>query len=155
VDLAQDIDRFSRRAVHPLQPEAVLAGNLKVVDLFEDRFIVTGRVVLVRWIAGPVPAGGQHLDGGELHRLECIGGAEGVDLAAGRAGTGQLDGDVLGLAVPRLELSLAPGGGQRIAAAERGGYRCGHAYRQVGEVGDAREDRGASLELDDHTTALD
>ena len=95
-DLLRDVDLApGAGAVHALVAEAVL-GDLEVVDLLEHGLLARDvLVVLVRRVAGPVAAGGEHLDGDQAVGLEGLGRAEVVDLAAGLARAAQLDGDVL------------------------------------------------------------
>ena len=73
------------------------AGDLEVVDLLQ-RDLDPGDVlvVLVRRIRGPVAVGREDLHGDQRVGLEGLGRAEVVHLAAGVAGTAQLDVDIKG-----------------------------------------------------------
>ena len=86
-------------------------GDLEVVDLLQLGLVLTGLVVLVGGIGGPVAARGEDLDHDHLVGRERRRGADVVDLAAGLAGPPQLDRDLPGRPVGRVQASAGPGRG--------------------------------------------
>ena len=128
-------------------------GDFEVVDLLERRLDRRLLVVLVRRIARPVAARGDHLAGDQRVGVENACGAEVVHLAAAVAGAAQLDGNVGGRHPAVGQLSLGAGAADRESsfAAERVAL----AGAEVDHVGGAVEHRRARRQFERLVAAVD
>src|SRR5882757_5474123 len=154
--LLEYLDGAVGRAVHPVVAEparTVGAGrDLEVVDLLELRLGRRVLVVLVRRIARPVPAGGDHLARDQRIGLEDTRGAEVVHLTAAVACTPQLDGHVGGGHAAVGERPFGAGAADRESAFTAEPVLLPDA--EVDHVGGSVEDRRARRQFVGDSVAL-
>ena len=109
-DLGQDVDLLAGVPVDALVGDTGSGrsgGDLEVVDLLELALVVARLVVLVRRVRRPVAARREDLARDDRVRVERVGRAEVVDLAARLPGAAQLDRHGVRRLVPERQATLA------------------------------------------------